>query len=69
MWNATLSATAIVGAIPDVVAIDGEPLVQSPQQLVATLADPASAQYVPAVADAVAAAGLDASLQAPAVPT
>jgi predicted RND superfamily exporter protein len=65
-WNATLAATAAAGGFPDVVSIDGAPLVQSPQELVATLADVGSPDFDPAVAAAVAAAGLDASLQAPA---
>ncbi|HSM34299.1 MAG TPA: MMPL family transporter, partial [Anaerolineae bacterium] len=64
-WNAALEAPAAAGAIESVLSIDGRPLVQSAQQLVAGLSDPTSTQYVPAVAEAVAAAGLDASLRAP----
>jgi len=65
-WNRALDATRSTGALATVVDIDGEALVQSPQQLVATLADPASPDFDPAVAAAVAAAGLDEALVAPA---
>ena len=66
VWNATLAGQSGAAAIPGVVVVNGAPLVQSPQQLVAALSDPASPQYAPAIGDAVAAAGLDASLMAPA---
>lgn len=65
IWNSTLAATTTVGTIPTVVDVDGEALVQSPQQLVAALSAPSSPQYVPAVAEAVVAAGLDETLVAP----
>ncbi len=65
-WNAALAATAAAGALDDVVAIDGQPLVTSAPALVATLADQDSPQYDPAIAAAVADAGLDADLRAPA---
>ncbi len=63
-WNATLEATAAAGSLEDVVVIDGSPRVSSPQQLVASLVDPDSSQFDPAVAAAAAAAGLDGSLRA-----
>ncbi|MGD8485984.1 MAG: MMPL family transporter, partial [Chloroflexota bacterium] len=65
-WNAAVAATAAAGTLDDVLAIDGQPLVQSAPELVASLSDPASPDYVPAVAQAVSEAGLSADLQAPA---
>lgn len=65
-WNATLDGTAAAAALPGVIAVDGVPRVQSPQAVIAALADPTSAQHAPSVAEAVAAVGLDASLHAPA---
>ena len=38
-WNDTLAATGVAAALADVVDIEGEALVRSPQQLVATLID------------------------------
>ncbi len=64
-WNATLAATNAAASIPGIVTIGGDALVESPQQLVASLADPGAPAFEPTVAEAVAAAGLDASLQAP----
>ncbi len=66
VWNATLAATAAAGSLPGIVTLDGAALVQSPQELVASLSDPASPNYEPAIAAAAAAAGLDATLTAPA---
>jgi predicted RND superfamily exporter protein len=65
VWNETLAATAAAGSFADVVTVNAQALVQSPQQLVASLVDPASAAFSPEVANAVVATGLDASLQAP----
>ena len=65
-WNAAVAATAAVGQLDDVVAINGAPLVESAPDLVASLATEGSPEYDATVAAAVAAAGLDASLQAPA---
>ena len=64
VWNATLDATAAAAALPGVIATDGVPRVESPQSVIAAMADPASPGHVPAVAAAVAAAGLDGSLRA-----
>jgi predicted RND superfamily exporter protein len=65
-WNATLAATAAAGTIAEIVDIDGRPLVQSPQELVASLVEAGSPDFEASVAAAVAAAGIDTSLQAPA---
>lgn len=64
LWNETLDATAAAASFANVVVLDGSPRVRSPQQVVASLVDPDSPQFVPAVADAAAAAGLDATLRA-----
>jgi predicted RND superfamily exporter protein len=63
-WNATLDGVAAAATLPGVVTIDGAPRVQSPQALIAALANPDDPQHVPAVAAAVTAAGLDGSLRA-----
>ncbi|MEX1336427.1 MAG: MMPL family transporter [Candidatus Limnocylindrales bacterium] len=65
-WNAALAATAAAGRLDDVVAIDGAPLVESTPELVAALATAGSPEFDPSVSAAVAAAGLDTSLEAPA---
>ena len=65
-WNAAVAATAAAGQLPDVVAIGGAPLVESAPDLVASLTLEGSPEYDATVAAAAAAAGLDASLQAPA---
>ena len=64
LWNSTLAATAAAGSLAGVVSIDGAPLVQSPQQLVASLTDPTAPTYDPAIAQAATAAGLDTALAA-----
>lgn len=63
-WNATLDGVAAAASLPGVVTIEGAARVQSPQAVIAALADPADPQHVPAVAAAVRAAGLDGSLRA-----
>lgn len=65
-WNAAIAATAAAGQLDDVVAIDGAPLVQSAPDLVASLATEGTPGFDASVAEAVAAAGLDAMLVAPA---
>ena len=64
VWNAGLDATAAAGSMAPVVAVDGRPLVESAQELVTSLAAASSPDYLPVISDAVAAAGLDASLRA-----
>jgi predicted RND superfamily exporter protein len=65
-WNAALSATTAAGQVDNVVTIDGSPLVESAPNLVASMATEGSPEFDAAVAAAVEAAGLDATLQAPA---
>jgi predicted RND superfamily exporter protein len=64
-WNAAVAATAEAGLLEGVVAVDGRPLVESLPALVSSLSQPGSAAYVPSVAEAATASGLDASLTAP----
>ncbi len=65
-WNEAVAATAAAGDFDNVVSINGAPLVESAPDLVASLAAEGSPEFDATVAAAVAAAGLDASLQAPA---
>jgi predicted RND superfamily exporter protein len=60
-WNATLAASAAAGSVDGVVTIGGQPRLESPQSVVASLIDPASPGYVPTVAELAAASGVDAT--------
>ena len=64
VWNETLAATASAASFPGIVSIDGEALVESPQQLVRSLIEAGSPAFDPAVSAAASAAGLETSLQA-----
>ncbi len=64
VWNETLAASAAAGSLPGIVTIGGEALVESPQALVRSFIEPGSPTFDPAIAEAAAGAGLDASLQA-----
>jgi predicted RND superfamily exporter protein len=64
-WNSALAATSTAGGIAGVVSVDGQPLVESPLALVASLADEGSPESDASVAAAVERARLGASLEAP----